>query len=149
MKQTTTQLIRSLREFGEMGPEGGDIDPLIDVFAGLAREAADALEHIGPRIEFHQADWIPGFAAFVDDGKKFTRDPDSKAFCVLNLGSFLAAIQTGDLSREDLAREVADCMCHEVLHVIEKWCGIEFSEDRVNGLLDKYRDAALAEGERD
>jgi hypothetical protein len=113
----------------------------------LADEAIAEGLGSGPRIEFHQADWIPGFAAFVDDGKKLTRDPSSRAFCVLNLGSFLAAIQTGDLFSEDLAREIADSMCHEVLHVIEKWCGLEFSEDRVNGLLDKYRAYAQADDE--
>jgi hypothetical protein len=93
-----------------------------------------------PVIEFHQWDWIEGFAAFVDDGQKF--NPESKAFCVLNLGSLLAAIEMKDMPQSKLAYHLADCMTHEVTHVIEKWCGVEFSEEKVEVVRERYRNAA-------
>ena len=27
---------------------------------------------------------------------------------------------------------------HELTHVLEEWCGVEFSEGKVDGLLEKY-----------
>jgi len=38
-------------------------------------------------------------------------------------------------------------MVHEVIHVIEAWAGVEFSEQRVEKLIDGYRQRA-SEGEQ-
>jgi len=103
----------------------------------------------GLKIEFHQHDWIPGFAAFAPGAT--TPAPDSRAFCVVNLGSLLAAVQAKDLPAADVPYVVAESMMHEVIHVIEQWAGTEFSEDRVEALLSKYAaalGAGQAEGER-
>lgn len=117
--------------------------PAIDELAKLRDENKALREALSlPTIEFHQWDWIEGFAAFVDDGQKF--NPESKAFCVLNLGSLLAAIETKDMPQSELPYHIADSMMHEITHVIEKWCGVEFSEERVVALRDKYRNAAKA-----
>lgn len=99
-----------------------------------------------PRIEFHQQDWIPGFAAFVPDAT--TPPPASRAFCVLNLGSMLAAVEMGDLPKADLPYLIAESMMHEVMHALEQWAGTEFSEERIEALLDKYR-ATLTQGAGD
>lgn len=89
-----------------------------------------------PVVEFHQHDWMEGFAAFLDDGEQF--NPDSKAFCVLNLGSLLATVKAGDIPAADLPYVIAESMMHEIIHVLEKWAGQEFSEERVEQLLEKY-----------
>ena len=87
-----------------------------------------------PRIEFRQHDWIPGFAAFAPN-----KTVTGTAFCVVNLGAFIASVDAGDLSRSELVHVLAESMMHEVIHVIEQWAGVEFSEDRVNSLLEAYR----------
>jgi len=90
-----------------------------------------------PVIEFHQQDWIPGFAAFLPGAT--TPTPDARAFCVLNLGSILATVATGDVPAEDVPYFIAESMMHEVMHVLEQWAGTEFSEERIEALLEKYR----------
>ncbi|WP_430912859.1 hypothetical protein [Methylobacterium sp. sgz302541] len=105
-----------------------------------ARPAEDGLKP--PRVEFHQHDWIPGFAAFAPGAT--TPGPDSRAFCVLNLGSILGTVETGDVPPTDLPYFIAESMMHEVMHALEQWAGTEFSEERVEALLAKYR--ALSTG---
>lgn len=89
------------------------------------------------KIEFRQQDWIPGFAAF----RPSATTPDGDAFFVLNVGSLMAVVETGDLPREELPYLVAETMMHEIIHALEQWAGVEFSEDRVDALLEKYREA--------
>jgi len=88
-------------------------------------------------IHVFQHDWVPGFAAFHDDG---CINETAKAHVILNLGSFMAAIQTEELDPKDLPYIVAESLMHEVIHVLEAWAGVEFSEDRVEALLTKYRE---------
>ena len=89
-------------------------------------------------IEFHQHDWMPGFAAYRVDN---SLDPRSKAFCTVNIGSFLATVASGDLPAAELPYLVAESMIHEIIHVLEAWAGVEFSEERVEALLERYRNA--------
>jgi hypothetical protein len=91
----------------------------------------------GIRIEVYQEDWIPGFAAFHDDGN--LRDT-AKAHVVLNLAANLLAVEDGDIPKSDLPYIIAENIMHEVIHVLEAWCDQEFSEERVEALLTKYRD---------
>src|SRR5262245_57424399 len=93
------------------------------------------------KIEFSQVDWEPGFAGYLDNGQ-----PNGTAFCLLNLGTLLCAVEKGDLPKADLPYMIAESMMHEVIHAIEAWAGVEFSEDRVEALLVKYREAAGREG---
>lgn len=90
-----------------------------------------------PAIEFHQQDFIPGFAAFLPSAT--TPAPNSRAFCVLNLGSLLAAVALGDMPASEVPYAIAESMMHEVMHVLEQWAGTEFSEERVEALIEKYR----------
>jgi len=88
-------------------------------------------------IEVFQQDWIPGFAAFHDDGKI---NETARAHVVINVGSLLAAVQCGDLDSKDLPYMIAESLMHEVIHTLEAWARVQFSEDRVEELLTKYRE---------
>lgn len=90
-----------------------------------------------PVVEFYQQDWIPGFAAFLPDSTM--PEPEAKAFCVLNVGALMAAVATRDIDRGDLPYVIADCMIHELVHVLEQWAGVEFNEDRVEAVIERYR----------
>lgn len=93
------------------------------------------------KIEFRQLDWEPGFAGYLDNGQ-----PNGTAFCFLNLGSLLCAVEKGDLPKKDLPYMIAESMMHEAIHALEAWAGIEFSEERVEALLEKYREATQRSG---
>lgn len=99
-----------------------------------------------PIIQFFQQDWIPGFAAFIDDGMELK--PDSRPFCVLNVGSLITMHRAGDVDAREIPYIVAETMMHEIMHVIEKWAGVEFSEEKVELLLEKYRHYAESQNEK-
>ena len=88
------------------------------------------------RLEVYQSDWMPGFAAFLDDGKVAE---DAKAHIALNLACFLACVETGEVPRADLPYVIAESLMHEVIHALESWAEVEFSEERVEKLLTEYR----------
>ena len=112
-------------------------DRLTTENAALTERVA-ALEG-APIVEFHQQDWIPGFAAFLP--KATTPPPNSRAFCVLNVGSLMATVASGDVPPNDLPGFVVESLIHEVGHVVEQWAKVEFSEERVEALTEKYRTA--------
>ena len=85
-------------------------------------------------IEVHQKDWIPGFAAFQEGSLKH----EGHAHVVLNLGSILCASAVGHLEKKDVPYFVAESLMHEVIHVLEEWADVEFSEKRVEKLLLEY-----------
>jgi len=89
----------------------------------------------GVSIEVYQQDWIPGFAAF-GEGSLRAR---GHAHVVLNLGSLLATVAHKDVLPSELPYVVAECLMHEVIHVLEEWAGVEFSEKRVHALIAKYQ----------
>jgi len=86
------------------------------------------------QIEVHQKDWIPGFAAFQEGSLKH----EGHAHVVLNLGSILCASVVGPLEKKDVPYFVAESLMHEVIHVLEEWAGVEFSEERIETLLLEY-----------
>ena len=85
-------------------------------------------------IEVYQEDWIPGFAAYHIG----TLTKEAKAHVVLNIGSLLALVGDGSIQREELPYVVAESLMHEVIHVLEEWAGVEFSEERVHALTEAY-----------
>jgi hypothetical protein len=87
------------------------------------------------KVEVYQQDWVPGFAAFRDDGSM----EEGTAHVVLNLGAVLCAVALGDLDKEDVALVVGENLVHELGHVIEAWAGAEFSEKRVEKLVAMYQ----------
>jgi len=86
-------------------------------------------------IEIYQQDWIPGFAAFLDDGSV----KKGKAHVCLNVGSLMAAVQAKDVGKNELPYLIAESLMHEIIHAFEAWAGVEFNEDKVEALLEKYR----------
>jgi hypothetical protein len=88
-------------------------------------------------LEVYQHDWLPGFAAFHSDGE---RAEGATKHIVLNLGSLLCAVESGDLPKQDLPYMIAESLMHETVHALEEWAGVEFSEERVEELLTKYRE---------
>ena len=89
----------------------------------------------GLRIKVYQQDWMPGFAAFSDDGSV----AKGKAHIALNIGALMAAVQCKDIEAKDVPYAIAEDVMHEVMHSLEAWAGVEFSEARVEALLEKYR----------
>ncbi|MBF0270303.1 MAG: hypothetical protein HQL44_17115 [Alphaproteobacteria bacterium] len=85
-------------------------------------------------IEVYQHDWIPGFAAFRDDGIV----AEGKAHVVINVGGLLACVASGDIPAADIPYMVAETLMHEIVHVLEAWADVEFNEDRVEALIEKY-----------
>lgn len=53
----TDDLVKWLNDFQHMMPEGGSIDPLIEVFQSLAKESADAIERLTAE---RDAAWVAG-----------------------------------------------------------------------------------------
>lgn len=52
-----SDIVKQLRDFAEMPLEGGPCDALIDVFTGMAKEAADEIERLRLQIgEKHEAE---------------------------------------------------------------------------------------------
>lgn len=88
-------------------------------------------------IEVYQQDFMPGWGSFVFDTGEMT--PDSKPFMLLNIGGFMAAVEDGKLHPKDVPYIIAETMMHEIIHSLEHWAGVEFSEDRVEELLTQYR----------
>lgn len=95
----------------------------------------------GLRVEFYQQDFIPGFAAFLanPDGT-MKAEPQGPAFCVVNIGACLLTVEAGDLEAKDIPYMIAESMAHELIHVLEQHFQMEFSEEKVEALLDKYRE---------
>lgn len=88
------------------------------------------------KIEVYQQDWMPGFAAFLDDGSVQQGAPVHVA---LNVGALMAAVQAKDIAPEDLPYVIAESIMHEIIHALEAWAGVEFNHDRIDDLLDAYR----------
>lgn len=87
-------------------------------------------------IKVYQHDWIPGFAAYMSNGKL---RKNAKAHVVINLGSNLLTIIKGDVDKKDFPGVIAEDLLHEILHVLEEWAGLEFSEERVEKIIEKYK----------
>ncbi|MCU7841916.1 MAG: hypothetical protein KZQ94_21405 [Candidatus Thiodiazotropha sp. (ex Troendleina suluensis)] len=91
----------------------------------------------GLSIEVYQQDWMPGFAAFLDDG---SIQEGAAAHVVINIGANLLTVETVDLDVQDLPYMIAETLMHEIIHALESWAGVAFSEERVEKLLDAYRE---------
>lgn len=87
-------------------------------------------------IEVYQQDWIPGFAAFSNNGQL---EKDGHAHVMLNVGSLMSIVAQEEVEAADIPYIVAECLIHEVIHVLEAWAGVEFSEEKVEALIEKYQ----------
>ncbi len=89
-------------------------------------------------LEIHQHDWIPGFAAFASNG---CLRSTNHGVLLLNIGAFLATVAMEEIPASEMPYFVAESVMHEVIHALEEWFGVEFSEERVEALLARYREA--------
>jgi len=87
-------------------------------------------------IEVRQQDWVPGFAAFGEGSVNH----DGHAHVVLNIGGLMSVVADKKIAAADLPYMVAECLMHEVVHALEEWAEVEFSEERVEALIKKYRE---------
>jgi hypothetical protein len=88
------------------------------------------------RIEIYQHDWMPGFAAFqVNSLKK-----GAKAHVALNIGGLLGIVRDKSIKEKELPYVVAECLMHEIIHVLEEWAGTEFSHEKIENLITKYQE---------
>lgn len=88
------------------------------------------------KIEIRQQDWIPGFAAFAAGSLK----AKGKAHVVLNIGSLMALVAKSDVKPKEIPYFVAECLMHEITHVLEEWAGVSFSEKKIHALTKKYQE---------
>jgi hypothetical protein len=88
------------------------------------------------RIEIRQQDWIPGFAAFMEGSLKAT----GKAHVILNVGSLMALVKKKTIKSKEIPYFVAECLMHEVVHVLEEWAEVSFSEKKIHELIEKYQE---------
>jgi hypothetical protein len=93
-------------------------------------------------VEVRQHDWMPGFAAYASGSAI-----EGPAHVILNVGGLLSCVERGSMEPADLPYIVAESLMHEVVHALEDWAGVEFSETRVEELLAKYRATAHPEWE--
>lgn len=126
-------------------PSGAAYSCRLEKRAADCEAAATVLEHaeqLKLAVHCYQQDWMPGFAAFLDDG---SIQEGAAPKIAINLGAFMAAVANDDIAKEDLPYVIAESIMHELIHVLEAWAGVEFNEDRVEGLLSQY--AAAQRGE--
>jgi len=91
----------------------------------------------GISVEIYQQDWIPGFAAFLNDGSI----KNGTAHICVNIGSNMLAVTEGDFDIKDVPYIITEHIMHEIIHTLESWANTEFNEERVEELLMKYREA--------
>jgi hypothetical protein len=63
---------------------------------------------------------------------------NAKAHFSLNLGSILSLVKLDHIDKKEVPYFVAECIMHEVIHSLESWAGVEFDEDQVDSLIEKY-----------
>ncbi len=89
-------------------------------------------------LSVHQQDWVPGFANLIV-GSHWRKS--AHLMIGLNVGALMAAVAEKDIGAADAPYHIAASIMHEVIHVLELWAGVEFSEERVEALIEKYRKA--------
>lgn len=95
-------------------------------------------------IKLYQQDWMPGFAAYLVNAKTksnfLSKQAKPHANITLNVGAMLALVKAKEVSTKELPYIITECLLHEIVHVLEDYCNIEFNEERVEQLVNKYQD---------
>lgn len=81
-----------------------------------------------------QMDGVEGFACYLSPSAR-----KGKAIIGLNVEAMLAGVLTKDFTVKDLPYIVADSIMHEVIHVLEDWAKVQFSDKKVERLIGAYR----------
>ena len=109
----------------------------------LAAEAggADDGDDIRISIDVYQQDGIEAFGVYMHPDGSVS---DAKPLIGINVEALLGTVVMGDVASDELPYVVAETVIHELFHALEAWAGVEFSEDRIHALTEKYQAAALA-----
>lgn len=90
------------------------------------------------KISIYQQDWIPGFAAFMYEGRdELIKKDGVQANVVLNIGGIMATLND-DIEKKEVPYIISECIMHEVIHVLEAYFSVEFNEEKVESLINKY-----------
>ena len=119
--------------------------PIEDAVRNVERSAPAQRKPENFRIEVYQQDWMPGFAAFLNDGSVQKKAP---VHIAINVGALVAAVATKDIQNKDVPYIVAESIMHEIIHSLEAWANVEFNEERVEALIQKYTQAAKGKNNR-
>jgi len=85
-----------------------------------------------------QMDGIDGFACYLSPSAR-----KGKAIIGLNVEALMIGVVAKDFKVKDLPYIVADSIMHEVIHVLEDWAKVQFSDKKVERLIAAYREHYL------
>lgn len=92
-------------------------------------------------IKIFQKDWIPGFAGLISYDEYESGD---NAHVILNIGSLLQLVEElPDYNAGDVPYMICEFLMHEIAHALEQWAFVEFNEERVEAITEKYRQKYL------
>lgn len=74
---------------------------------------------------------IPAFAGYA--AGSMTR---GEPFMCINLPAFIGVREAHNFTDEEMAHFMAETIVHECFHAVEEFCGLAFSEERVEGWID-------------
>lgn len=81
-----------------------------------------------------QMDGVEGFACYLSPTAK-----KGRAIIGLNVEALIAGVAAKDFKAKDLPYIIADSVMHEVIHVLEEWAKVQFSDKKVERLIAAYR----------
>jgi len=81
-----------------------------------------------------QMDGIDGFACYLSPSAR-----KGKTIIGLNVEALLASVVVKDFTVKDLPYIVADSIMHEIIHALEDWARVQFSNKKVDKLIAEYR----------
>lgn len=96
-------------------------------------------DHI--RIDVYQDDGIEAFGSYRPGLS------DGKAMIGISVERLLGLVATDTIPAAELPYVVAETIMHEMLHALEEWAGVAFSEERVEELIQRYGYASKARNE--
>lgn len=90
-------------------------------------------ERANLHIRIEKDDEIPAFAGFA-----YHPDQGDERLVLLNVfASFMAARDAGESVKEIMV----ESLMHEFGHILEEWFGLEFSEERIEAIVQSYQQA--------
>ena len=81
-------------------------------------------------------DNLEGFGGYLAKSIK-----EGQGFVILNLEAHLTTSIEQDMSLKEI---VVETLMHEVGHALEEWYDLEFNEDRIEAIIDSYREKYLS-----
>ncbi len=88
------------------------------------------------KIVIYQNDELPAFAGYLSPSLKEM----DKAVVGLSIENLVATVAMKDIAPDELPYFIAESIMHEVIHVLEDWADVEFSEERVDLIIQAYQE---------